>query len=136
MKAFTPISSPKWEAFSSRDEKAASTVLLCKSTGIYCRPTCAARLVRKKNVVFYDTVSEAEAAGFRPCNRSSPCFPYMSPTILKSGPPAGCWIISQSAPGLENTQPKNVGFTQWHFHRVFPMLPRHDPAHVLGGPAP
>jgi len=43
-----------------------------KSTGIYCRPSCAARRPRRENVVFFRRPEEAEHAGFRPCQRCRP----------------------------------------------------------------
>lgn len=110
----------KWKALSARDERAAKCFLYCvKSTGIYCRPTCAARLARKKNVIFYDTVSEAEAAGFRPCKRCKPMLPLHEShhSVIR----ATCRLLDnspKSAPGLK-VLADNVGFTQWHFHRVF-----------------
>lgn len=36
-----------------------------RTTGVYCRPTCAARLLRRENARFYVTRETAEAAGFR-----------------------------------------------------------------------
>ena len=42
-----------------------------RTTGIYCRPICPARPL-KKNVVFYRSRSEAEKAGFRACLRCRP----------------------------------------------------------------
>jgi AraC family transcriptional regulator of adaptative response/methylated-DNA-[protein]-cysteine methyltransferase len=42
------------------------------STGIYCRPSCAARHPRRENVRFYATTVEAEAAGLRACKRCLP----------------------------------------------------------------
>lgn len=42
------------------------------STGIYCRPSCAARHPRRENVRFYATTADAEAAGLRPCKRCLP----------------------------------------------------------------
>jgi AraC family transcriptional regulator of adaptative response/methylated-DNA-[protein]-cysteine methyltransferase len=42
------------------------------STGIYCRPSCAARHPRRENVRFYASTEEAEAAGLRPCKRCLP----------------------------------------------------------------
>lgn len=39
---------------------------------IYCRPTCTARLARRANVVFYDTIGQAQRDGFRPCKRCQP----------------------------------------------------------------
>ena len=42
------------------------------STGIYCRPSCAARHPRRENVRFYASAADAEAAGLRPCKRCRP----------------------------------------------------------------
>ncbi len=43
-----------------------------KTTGVFCRPSCAARRPLRKNVSFYRTAAEAEDAGFRPCRRCRP----------------------------------------------------------------
>lgn len=37
-----------------------------RTTGVYCRPSCAARKAKPENVSFYPTCEEAERAGFRP----------------------------------------------------------------------
>ncbi|MGB7374044.1 bifunctional transcriptional activator/DNA repair enzyme AdaA [Pontixanthobacter sp.] len=42
------------------------------STGIYCRPSCPARAPHRKNVTFYATCRDAEAAGLRACKRCTP----------------------------------------------------------------
>jgi len=42
------------------------------STGIYCRPSCAARTPKRANVRFYPTAAAAQAAGFRACKRCRP----------------------------------------------------------------
>ncbi|MEO1045161.1 MAG: bifunctional DNA-binding transcriptional regulator/O6-methylguanine-DNA methyltransferase Ada [Pseudomonadota bacterium] len=42
------------------------------STGIYCRPSCAARHPLRENVRFFATGEEAEAAGLRACKRCRP----------------------------------------------------------------
>ena len=42
------------------------------TTGIYCLPSCSGRKPLARNVVFYDTVEEARAAGLRPCLRCRP----------------------------------------------------------------
>ena len=46
------------------------------STGIYCRPSCPARSVKRENVRFFPTAAAAQAAGFRACKR---CRPDASP---------------------------------------------------------
>ena len=48
-----------------------------KSTGIYCRPVCAARTPRAGSCVFHETAAAAERAGFRPCLR---CRPELAPS--------------------------------------------------------
>ncbi len=47
-------------------------VTAVRSTGIYCRPSCPARIPKRENITFYQHPQEAEAAGFRPCKRCSP----------------------------------------------------------------
>ncbi|HWK40899.1 MAG TPA: methylated-DNA--[protein]-cysteine S-methyltransferase [Croceibacterium sp.] len=42
------------------------------STGIYCRPSCAARHPARGNVRFFASGVEARAAGLRPCKRCLP----------------------------------------------------------------
>ncbi|WP_366914863.1 Ada metal-binding domain-containing protein [Hyphomonas sp.] len=43
-----------------------------KTTRIYCRPVCKARMPKRENVRFYPTAAAAEQAGFRPCLRCRP----------------------------------------------------------------
>lgn len=42
------------------------------TTGVYCRPSCAARQPLRKNVRFFATPAEAERAGLRACRRCRP----------------------------------------------------------------
>lgn len=43
-----------------------------KTTKIFCRPSCRSRKPKKKNVVFYDTITQCEEAGYRACKRCQP----------------------------------------------------------------
>jgi AraC family transcriptional regulator of adaptative response / DNA-3-methyladenine glycosylase II len=43
-----------------------------KTTGIYCRPICPARLPKRDNVIFYPSAAVAQVEGFRPCLRCRP----------------------------------------------------------------
>src|SRR5205807_820634 len=62
-----------WRAVVGREPAADGTfVYAVRSTGIYCRPTCAARKPRRAQVVFFPGPEEAERAGFRPCRRCRP----------------------------------------------------------------
>ncbi len=62
-----------WRAVESRDARYDDRVVYAvRSTGIYCRPSCASRRPRRENVSFFATPDAAEAAGFRACRRCSP----------------------------------------------------------------
>lgn len=43
-----------------------------KTVGVYCRPSCKSRTPLQKNVCCFETVVEAENAGYRPCKRCRP----------------------------------------------------------------
>jgi AraC family transcriptional regulator, regulatory protein of adaptative response / methylated-DNA-[protein]-cysteine methyltransferase len=62
-----------WQAVKSNDVRfEGAFVLGVKTTGIYCRPTCRARLPKRENVTFYDSCETAESNGFRACLRCRP----------------------------------------------------------------
>ena len=66
-----------YEAIKSRDHRFDGRFFTAvRTTGIYCRPVCPARLPSRKNVHFYPFAAAAEEAGFRPCRR---CRPDRSP---------------------------------------------------------
>lgn len=115
-----PTFESRWLALNNKDPRAATAFLYCvKSTHIYCRPICTARLARRKNVVFYDTVDEAEQAGFRPCKRCKPRLPLHEThhAMIRQS----CAILDESPDALPPLKDlaKSVGLTQWHFHRIF-----------------
>jgi len=63
----------RWRAVSARDRRAdGQFVYAVRSTGIYCRPSCASRRPRADRVAYFPTPDEAEAAGFRACRRCRP----------------------------------------------------------------
>ena len=43
-----------------------------RTTGIYCLPSCTARLPLRKNVEFVASQCEAESKGYRACKRCHP----------------------------------------------------------------
>ena len=62
-----------WQAVRERDRREdGAFVFAVKTTGVFCRPSCAARLPLRKNVAFYASNAAAAAAGFRPCKRCRP----------------------------------------------------------------
>jgi AraC family transcriptional regulator of adaptative response/methylated-DNA-[protein]-cysteine methyltransferase len=62
-----------WQQVLGRDASAdGQFVYAVKSTGIYCKPSCPSRRPERKNVGFYPSAEQAEAAGFRACLRCEP----------------------------------------------------------------
>ena len=57
-----------------------------RTTGIYCQPSCPARLPHRTNVAFYDSREAAEQAGFRPCRRCRPDLPAGAKRQRARGP--------------------------------------------------
>ena len=92
------------------------------TTGIYCRPGCAARPLAR-NVHTFDHPAAAEAAGFRACHR---CRPYRVPGPVSSGAPElVCEAVQQiingalDDGGTEVTLAARVGVSARHLRRLF-----------------
>jgi AraC family transcriptional regulator of adaptative response/methylated-DNA-[protein]-cysteine methyltransferase len=111
---------PRWATVVARDRKADGQFFYSvKTTGVYCRPSCAARLARPENVRFHPTREDAELAGFRPCKRCKPdqashADPHAE-TIA-----AACRLIETAdmPPTLEDLA-RHAGLSAFHFHRLF-----------------
>ena len=64
---------PRWDAVIARDARQdGQFVFAVATTGVYCRPSCAARRPRRENVKFFARPEAAERAGFRACLRCRP----------------------------------------------------------------
>src|SRR5467141_2529674 len=118
--AAATVSDPRWAAVVARDPAADGRFFYSvKTTGVYCRPSCAARLARPENVRFHATCADAEKAGFRPCKR---CKPDQAPLLAQhAAKVAGiCRLIedADAVPGLEELA-NRAGMSTYHFHRVF-----------------
>ena len=62
-----------WKAVEERDSRAdGKFVYGVRSTGIYCRPSCASRRPSRDKVEFFALPEAAERQGFRPCKRCMP----------------------------------------------------------------
>ena len=65
-----------WTRMTARDASADGQFFYSvRTTGVYCRPSCASRRPKKGNVAFHRTAREAERLGFRPCKRCRPDLP-------------------------------------------------------------
>ena len=62
-----------WNAVVTRDTSDTGEFFYAvKTTGVYCRPTCASRRPLRKNVEFFATTAEAREGGYRACKRCRP----------------------------------------------------------------
>jgi len=68
-----PSPSEAWRVVQDRDASFDGRFFYAvRTTGVYCRPSCASRRPLRKNVVFFASPDAAEQAGFRPCRRCNP----------------------------------------------------------------
>jgi len=112
--------SARWSAVRQRDARADGQFFYSvRSTGVYCRPSCAARPARRENVAFHADCAAAEAAGFRPCKR---CRPNEAGLAERRAAlvAAACRAIeaSEEMPDLAALA-QAAGISRFHFHRVF-----------------
>lgn len=86
------------------------------TTGIYCRPSCAARHPRRENVRFYASGTEAREAGLRACLRCSPDDVSRDERAVLSAIAA----IKAAGQSLALTElASEAGYSPAHFQRVF-----------------
>jgi AraC family transcriptional regulator of adaptative response/methylated-DNA-[protein]-cysteine methyltransferase len=118
--AAATVSDPRWAAVVARDPAADGKFFYSvKTTGIYCRPSCAARAARPENIQFHATAEDAERAGFRPCKRCRP-------DRMHSHSPQTA-LVAELCRYIENTDPapnldelaRRAGMSPFHLHRVF-----------------
>ena len=111
---------PRWASIVARDpHPALKFYYSVKTTSVYCRPSCAARLPKPENVQFHATREDAEKAGFRPCKR---CRPDQASLVEQHAEKiaSACRLIesSETPPSLELLS-RHVGLSTYHFHRIF-----------------
>ena len=106
-----------WAAFSRRDRAFdGQFVGAVRTTGIYCKPSCAARHPRRENVSFLADGAAARAAGFRACLRCRP------DEVARDGEAVARALAiiaaSEPVPGLSELAAA-VGYAPSHFQRLF-----------------
>ncbi len=123
-RATATAADPRWAALIARDPQADGAFYYSvRTTGVYCRPSCAARAARPENVRFHATRAEAEQTGFRPCKRCKPDQPALAERHAATVAQA-CRAIehaiaaSATVPELKELA-RLVGISSYHFHRLF-----------------
>ncbi|HEX9577382.1 MAG TPA: Ada metal-binding domain-containing protein, partial [Myxococcales bacterium] len=75
-----------YRAVEGRDARFAGKFFLAvRTTRIYCRPGCPARVPKRENTVFFPSAAAAEVAGFRACMRCRPDAAPGSPAQAGTG---------------------------------------------------
>ena len=113
----------RWQAVKRRDPAFNGKFLFAvRTTGIYCRPSCASRPAKRENVLFFSTVAEAEKAGYRACKRCRPD-QLGAPDPQMQAVKRACERIetAEEAPKLAELA-ASAGLSPYHFHRVFKAL--------------
>ena len=109
----------RWAAVQQRDRRADGRFCYAvTTTGVYCRPSCAARRPRRENVRFYESCAAAERAGFRPCRRCRP------QATQDDGHAAAIAVACRTIEEAEETPrldalAAEAGLSRFHFHRLF-----------------
>lgn len=71
--AAVTVADDRWKTLVKRDASVdGKFVYAVKTTGVYCRASCASRLPRPENVLFFASAGNARRAGFRACKRCKP----------------------------------------------------------------
>lgn len=115
-----------WTAVLSRDRafdgRFVTGVL---STGIYCRPSCAARHPRRENVRFFASGAEARGAGLRACLR---CLPDDVSRDERAVLAAIAAIKAAEQPLALAGLAADCGYSPAHFQKVFTRATGLSPA--------
>lgn len=110
----------RWAALKARDRAADGAFYYSvRTTGVYCRPSCAARPARPENIAFHASTAEARAAGFRACKRCKPDLPPLAERNA-AAVAAVCRLIdaAEESPSLDDMAAA-AGLSPFYFHRVF-----------------
>ena len=106
-----------WGAVLARNRLADGQVVTgVLTTGIYCRPSCAARHPRRENVRFFASGAEAAASGLRACLRCRPDEVTREAAALER---ALKLIEEAEAPPSLEQLAAAAGYSPHHFHRLF-----------------
>ena len=90
-----------------------------RTTGIYCRPSCASRPARADNITFHADAAAAERAGFRACKRCRPdraAAPAPQPDAVRRA--VRLIEAAEEMPPLAALAAA-AGYSPTYFHRLF-----------------
>jgi AraC family transcriptional regulator of adaptative response/methylated-DNA-[protein]-cysteine methyltransferase len=111
---------PRWAAVVARDRAADGRfVYAVSTTGVYCRPSCAARTAKPEHVSFHATPRDAQRAGFRACRRCRPDEPVAATAHARTVAELCRYIeAADHAPTLAELAAR-ARMSTWHLQRTF-----------------
>ena len=115
--------SARWQAVVAHDRGADGLfVYAVRSTGVYCRPSCASRRPRRDRVAFFDSATDAERGGYRACRRCRPNQGATAdPWIEKIGRACAYLANVDGHPSL-STLAARLGGSPYHLQRNFKRI--------------
>ena len=120
--ASSVVNDPRWGRIVARDAGADGAFFYSvRTTGVYCRPSCAARQPRPENVAFHRTAEGAERAGFRPCRRCRPDEAALAQRQLATVVALCRFIEAAASPPTLDQLARQAGLSRWHLHRIFKL---------------
>lgn len=113
----------RWQAVVDRNPQAEGAfVYSVASTGVFCRPTCGARLPRRENVTFHAGPEQARRSGFRACRRCCPDGPGLRSEWAAVAARA-CRSIEDSSAMIPIAElAREAAMSASHFSRVFKQV--------------
>src|SRR5882672_1472819 len=121
-----------YRAIEGRDGRFAGRFFLgVRTTRIYCRPGCPARLPRRENVEFFASAAAAEGAGFRACLRCRPDAAPGSPAQAGTAATLTRALRLLEESGESRGLAEKLGVTDRHLRRLFARHLGATPAAVL-----
>ncbi|HEY2895895.1 MAG TPA: bifunctional DNA-binding transcriptional regulator/O6-methylguanine-DNA methyltransferase Ada [Gemmatimonadaceae bacterium] len=109
----------RWNAVMARDaEHDGRFVYAVRTTGVYCKPSCASRRALRENVRFFEDPDAAESAGFRACKRCEPRAPESASSRVIAKARAYLEAHADEPPAL-GTLARVVGMSASHLQRTF-----------------
>ena len=112
-----------WDAVTARDRNMDGVFFYAvRSTGVYCRPSCASRRPRRENVVFFRTREAAQRAGFRACKRCKPDAADSNPNAELVEKVCRFIDAHPDQPATLESLSRAIGLSPFHLQRTFKAL--------------
>ncbi len=111
----------RWASLQAHDKSAdGSFVYAVRTTGVFCRPSCPARTPKRENVTFYPNAAQAQAAGYRPCQRCRPLAALGRDPNSALMQDMAAYIVAHAGQALPLARlADQAGLSPFHFQRIF-----------------